>query len=171
MNLDHRPTGELERVVDRVAVVRPCAGIDDEAFRGLAELLAPVHVLALAVRLPAVDLAAELACPFADPLLELGEREAAVHGRVPAVEGVQVHAVQDADQHGRNLVGRIGRLATNEPLAQPAVMRRRREEPAATLDDVVEFLAGIGVLFMDINAKLSYVAKLLGGDEDEETDA
>jgi hypothetical protein len=50
-------------------------------------------------------------------------------------------------------------------------MRRRREEPAATLDDVVEFLAGIGVLFMDINAKLSYVAKLLGGDEDEETDA
>jgi hypothetical protein len=50
-------------------------------------------------------------------------------------------------------------------------MRGRKEEPAATLDDVVEFRAGIGVVLMGISAKLTYIAELLGGDQDEETDA
>jgi hypothetical protein len=50
-------------------------------------------------------------------------------------------------------------------------MRRRRIEPAATLDDVVELLIGIGVALMGISANLRHIAELLGGDEDEETDA
>jgi hypothetical protein len=50
-------------------------------------------------------------------------------------------------------------------------MRGRGEEPAATLDDVVEVLTGLGVVVMDISARLGYIAQLLGGDKDEETDA
>src|SRR5512133_1376796 len=45
------------------------AGIDDEAVRRLPELLAPIDVLTLAVRLPAIHVAAELLAPPPDLLL------------------------------------------------------------------------------------------------------
>jgi hypothetical protein len=47
----------------------------------------------------------------------------------------------------------------------------RRRRPAATLDDVVEVLHGIGVILMAISAKLEEVIELLGGNADEEADA
>ncbi len=45
-----------------------------------------------------------------------------------------------------------------------------RPEPESTLDDVVELLAGIGVALMGVSAKLDYIAELLGGGDDEETE-
>jgi len=48
---------------------------------------------------------------------------------------------------------------------------RRPHRSAATLDDIVEVLHGIGVILMAISAKLDEVIELMGGDEDEEADA
>jgi hypothetical protein len=103
VHLDDRPASELERVADRIAVVRPGAGVDDEAVGGLPQLLAPVDVLALAVRLAAENVAAELAAPFADLLFEVAEGESTVDSGIPSLEQVEVHAIEDADQHSESL--------------------------------------------------------------------
>jgi hypothetical protein len=50
-------------------------------------------------------------------------------------------------------------------------MFSRRPEPRATLDDVVEILAGIGQVLMRISANLEDIVAILGGEDDEEADA
>ena len=103
VHLDDRALRKLERVADRVAVVRPGARVDDEATGGVAELLAPLDVLAFVVGLASQDVAAEVGPPLANHPLELGQREPTVNGRIPTLEDVEVRAVQHADEHGRSL--------------------------------------------------------------------
>jgi hypothetical protein len=49
------------------------------------------------------------------------------------------------------------------------VLRRRRA--AATLDDVVDYLRGIGTILMEINAQLAIITGRMGGENDEEADS
>ena len=72
---------QLERVVDRPRVVRPGAGVDDDAVVVVVGVVAPLDELALAVRLAALHGQLELAAPVVDAALELGDREAAVERR------------------------------------------------------------------------------------------
>jgi hypothetical protein len=46
------------------------------------------------------------------------------------------------------------------------VWRRRRS--AAGLDDVVEYLRGLGIMLMKISTTLDKIENLLGGDDEEE---
>src|SRR5256885_886543 len=55
VHLDNRPLKELERVVDRVAVVAPGSWVRDHAVGPIERFVAPADVLALAVRLAATD--------------------------------------------------------------------------------------------------------------------
>src|SRR5437899_2862228 len=88
VHLDERSRVRLERIVDRVAVVRPGAGIDDHAVGPVERVVAPLDVLALAVRLPAPHGQAELLRPAVDLRLELRVGKAAVLLRVAAPEEV-----------------------------------------------------------------------------------
>jgi hypothetical protein len=47
-------------------------------------------------------------------------------------------------------------------------MVNRRER--ATLEDVVEYLRGIGAILMKIDAKIAEILQLLDGEDDEETE-
>ena len=100
MHLDDGRLEQLERVADRVRVVRPGTGIGDDAVRPVERVVAPVDVLPFVVRLPAADVTAELRGPLVDAGLQLREREPAVEGGVATREHVEVHAVQDDDLHG-----------------------------------------------------------------------
>ena len=73
MHLDERNREQLERVANRVGVVRPGAGVRDHAVRPVERVVAPPDVLALVVRLPAADVTVELGRPFVDPRLEVAE--------------------------------------------------------------------------------------------------
>src|SRR5215211_3567403 len=78
MHLDDRHREEVERVADRVAVMRPSPRVDDDAARPPARLVAEIDVLTLAVRLEAANVAAELPGPRVDPGLELVVADAPV---------------------------------------------------------------------------------------------
>src|SRR5262245_32204856 len=75
MNLDDRRLEQLERVPDRVAVVRPRGRVDDDAVRPVERFMDPVDVLALVVRLFALRTRADIARPLVDARLELSERQ------------------------------------------------------------------------------------------------
>jgi hypothetical protein len=68
-------------------------------------------------------------------------------------------------------------LAEEDALSRVLVLRtlgrvrRRRAEPVASLDDVVEVLAGIGQIVMGINATIERILAILEGEDDEEADA
>jgi hypothetical protein len=47
-------------------------------------------------------------------------------------------------------------------------MLRKRRTTAATLDEVVELLRGIGTILMEIDAKLEDIARENGDEKDEE---
>ena len=47
----------------------------------------------------------------------------------------------------------------------------RKRQSGATLDDVVELLHGIGVILMEISARIEDIIQLIGEDEDEEADS
>jgi hypothetical protein len=49
------------------------------------------------------------------------------------------------------------------------VLGRRRA--AATLDDVVEYLKGIGTILMEISAQLTIITERIDGENDEEADS
>ena len=104
VNLDDRHGEELERVPDRVAVVRPGAGVDDHAVGPAPRLVAGVDELALVVRLEAAHRAAELLRPLVDPGLELGVGHAAVERRIALGERVQIDPVQHQDLHRPSLL-------------------------------------------------------------------
>src|SRR6185312_14391394 len=98
---------QLERVADRVRVVRPGTGIGDDAVGPVERVVAPLDELPFVVRLPATDVAAELGAPLVDAGLELREREPAVERWIAAREHVQIHAVQDDHLHGAPLYSAI----------------------------------------------------------------
>jgi hypothetical protein len=50
-------------------------------------------------------------------------------------------------------------------------MLRSRQKPAATTQDLLEVLQGIGQIVMAIDAKLEEVVDILRGEDDEEVDA
>jgi hypothetical protein len=68
-------------------------------------------------------------------------------------------------------------LAEEDALSRVLVLRtlgrvrRRRAKPVASLDDVVEVLAGIGQIVMGINATIERILAILEGEDDEEADA
>jgi hypothetical protein len=103
VHLDERHLEQFERIANRVAVVRPGARVDDDAARPLEGVMAPVDVLAFAVRVPAARSAAELLRPRVDLRLEIVQRDAAVQLGIAPLEHVQVGAVQDRDLHGAGL--------------------------------------------------------------------
>ena len=117
MHLDDRRLEQLERVADRVAVVRPRAGIDDHAVGPVERLVDPVDVLALVVRLLALRARVDVARPLVDLRLELAERPAAVQLGVAPPEHVHVHAVEDEDAHGAESTRRSARRG---PHGRPA---------------------------------------------------
>src|SRR5205814_9183210 len=63
-------------------------------------VVAPVHVLALAVRLSAAHVAAESGCPLVDLRLERVQGKTAVELGIAASEHVEVDLVEDGDLHG-----------------------------------------------------------------------
>src|SRR5207253_3954881 len=144
VDLDERRRVRLERVVDRVAVVRPRAWVDDHAVRPVERVVAPLDVLALAVRLPAPHGQAERLRPAVDPRLELGVAEAAaVLLRVAAPEEVEIDAVQHRDTHRRTLLGDQGiesspYVALRELRADDGAARRLEEhKPDAAAGDLL----------------------------------
>jgi hypothetical protein len=50
-------------------------------------------------------------------------------------------------------------------------MFRRRPEPGSTLDDVVEFLRGIGLELMGISSRLDDLIAILEGEDDGQADS
>ena len=88
MDLDHRHVDDLESVPNRVAVVRPGARVDDDAFCPASHVVAPLDVLALVVRLEAPDGETELLRPTVDTGFEVAEPDAAVESRVSLAEHV-----------------------------------------------------------------------------------
>src|SRR4051812_19105909 len=66
MNFDDRRVEQLERVTDRVAVVGPRAGIDDDTVGPIERLVDPVDELALVIRLFALRARVLVACPLVD---------------------------------------------------------------------------------------------------------
>src|SRR5438093_3253029 len=104
MHLDDWTGKEVDRVPDRIAVVRPRARVDDERVDVVHGLVTPVDVFALAVGLAAAHTEAELARPRVDARLELLDRLAAVELRIAAADDVQVHAVEDVHTHAATLV-------------------------------------------------------------------
>ena len=97
VDLDRGHAGDLERVADRVAVVRPGAGVEQRRVGELRETMQVLDELRLAVGVKEARLQAELVSVTVDPALELVQRQVAVVlARAPA-EHVQVDAVQDRD--------------------------------------------------------------------------
>ena len=103
MHLDHRHREQLDGVPDRVAVVRPRGRVEDDAVGSVERLVAPVDVLALAVRLPAADPQVELLRPLVDLRLELLQPEPAVQLRIAPPEHVEVDTVEHVDAHAVTL--------------------------------------------------------------------
>src|SRR5918992_396341 len=63
VHLDGRTVGDLERVPNRVAVVRPRTRVYEQRVRELGRLVQPLDVLSLGVRLEEARLESELARP------------------------------------------------------------------------------------------------------------
>ena len=93
VNLDRRDGRELERVADRVGVVRPRTRVEQQAVGPLGGDVQALAELALVVCLPEGGVELQLARELLDPHLELGEREVAVVLGVAASDLVEVHAV------------------------------------------------------------------------------
>src|SRR5439155_22963676 len=93
VHLDDRKLEQLERVANRIAVVRPRAGIDDDAVRPVARVVAPVDELSLAARLQTPNRAFELAAPPVNLRFELVQPEPSVESRLAIRERVQIDAV------------------------------------------------------------------------------
>src|SRR5450755_1016506 len=97
MNLDGRERRDLERVPDRPRVVRPGSGVEHDRVRQPLDPVQMLDEVALVVGLEETRLESELVRVGGDPELELGQREAAVEGRVAAPELVEVDPMHDLD--------------------------------------------------------------------------
>src|SRR3954467_2288727 len=97
VDLDGGQPGDLQRVADRVGVVRPRARVEHDR---VAEALKPVQVLdelALGIGLEEAHVEAEVAREALDAHLELGVGQRAVVLARSAAELVAVDAVHDLD--------------------------------------------------------------------------
>src|SRR5919108_196656 len=84
VNLHDRRGQQFERVANRVRVMGPRSWVDNDTVCPVERVVAPIHVLAFVVRLPAPYVAAELGGPFVNSRLELVEGRPAVDLRIPA---------------------------------------------------------------------------------------
>src|SRR5829696_3437077 len=93
MDLHGRQPGDLQRVPQRPRVVRPRAGVEDQAVREVGRLVELLHVLALEVRLEEAHLEPDLTTVTADLLLEPHQTQPAVDLCRAPVERGQVDPV------------------------------------------------------------------------------
>src|SRR5262249_29881825 len=105
MDLDDRQLGGGKRVHERDRGVRVGAGIEDDAVGGLPRLVDPIDKLALVVRLPAVELEAQLGGTLEAGLLDVGERLPAVDLRLAQAQEIEIGSIEDEYRriagHGR----------------------------------------------------------------------
>jgi hypothetical protein len=97
VDLDHRLAGAAQRVSERQAVVRECAGVDDDGIAWLG--FDPVDQLTLVIRLPEAQSHAELFGAAAEQFLQVGEPFRPVHLGLAAAERAKVRPVQHQDLH------------------------------------------------------------------------
>src|SRR5205085_12634985 len=100
-DLDGRQSGDLQRVADRERVVRPRAGVEEQAVHGVFETMQLLDELALVVGLEELDGEVQLRTPVGDLGLELHQRQRPVVTGRTAAELVEVHAVHDGDAVSR----------------------------------------------------------------------
>src|SRR5215207_2741109 len=100
MNLDLRYIHRLERVVQRVRVVRPGASVYDQPV-GICRLSYETDHLAFEVRLP--ELEVHVRERFPDEPLYVVEGHGSVDLRASGTQGAQVYAVEDVDPSQRRL--------------------------------------------------------------------
>src|SRR5215210_2094864 len=74
VDLDRRHGSDLERIANRVAVVRPSAGVEHYPIRDLGQAVQPLNVLAFAVRAKEARLESELVGEALHLHLELVQR-------------------------------------------------------------------------------------------------
>src|SRR5712692_989657 len=121
MDLDDRHLERFERVADCVAVVTPCARIDDYRIDVVVRVVDPPDVLALAVRLAAASADVKGVRPLVDLGLELVEAQPAVELRIATFKRVEIRSVEDQDLHQAMRVSSAartssgGRAATKGP--------------------------------------------------------
>ena len=87
----------LEGVADRIAVMGPGAGVEDQRIAGPGAWCRRSTILAFVVRLEEARLEAELARPMPDAHLQLDQRQRPVVLGVALSEHVEVDAVEDLD--------------------------------------------------------------------------
>src|ERR1044072_569809 len=114
MDLEGGNGRQLERIADRIAVMRPGTWIEQEAVGQSGRVVQTFHVLALGVGLEEARLEPELRRPVADPYLELDQREGAVVLGVALAEHVEVDTVQDLDPvaHADHVPARSSSIAS-----------------------------------------------------------
>ena len=99
VHLDHRERHRFDAVVQRNAVLRQAARIDERAGGVIHVLVEQVDERAFVVRLEHDQLDLELAREHLQLLVDLGERHRAVDVRLAAAEEIKVGAVQDQNFH------------------------------------------------------------------------
>ena len=93
VDLDRGQAAQLERVPDRVRVVRPGARVEHQAVDGPGRLVERLAEVALVVGLREGRLEPQLARVAPDDHLEIGEGHARVVLRVAPAQLVEVHPV------------------------------------------------------------------------------
>ena len=137
VDLDGGDGGELQRVADRARVVRPGAGVDDDAVGEVAHAVQLLDELALVVGLEEARVEVELVREGVDRLLELEERHAAVVLGIAATDLVEVDPVHDVDAVAgvghvrRGLWQARARGAAGVAPRRPATQRLRSDRPRA----------------------------------------
>src|SRR5436190_5961397 len=111
MDLDGGNARQLQRVANRVAVVRPRARVDDRPVGDLAQAVEALYELTLVVGLKERRLETELASVLLDLELELGKGDRTVVLRRALAEPVEVDPVQDLDPVVRDYVQRSSSTA------------------------------------------------------------
>src|SRR5947209_11856361 len=107
VNLHRGQAGQLQGVADRVGVVGPRPGVEDEPVGQALEAVQALHELALVVGVEEPHLEPQLGALGLDLQLELLEAHRSVVGWVAASELIEVDSVHDLDSvpdatHGTN---------------------------------------------------------------------
>ena len=128
MHLHRGQSGDLDGVAERPRVVRPRARVQHEPVGVVGRLVDLLDVLPLVVGLEEACVQAELAREAVDPLLELGEGEPAIVLGRPAVERVEVDAVE----HGHPVPHGARNSATARRSSASSTGRPGRTSPGAS---------------------------------------
>jgi hypothetical protein len=119
----HRDGQHRQCIADGVAVVGPGTGVDEHSIGALQ--LGPVDTLAhraLIVGLEAFQLRAQFLAERLEPLVDLGQRDRAVEGRLALAEHVEIDAMKHEDLHRPPLCRSIA-VYKGGPLAVDASAR------------------------------------------------